>query len=153
MKIWVSLLDPPVNLFKWKLKDNDLCQNCHEIGHIIHVFFSCKEIQLFWKFVEEIIRNTILRNYEFEPCHVVYNCRNTNHETNSIDFLMNYALFAIYKASFTQNRISSKNIVIKHLSYLLRGRLNIEKNRNCKTDINIKEWTDICQKVEEVFIV
>ena len=47
-------------------------------------FFYCKEVKLFWKFVEEIIRNTIRRNYEFKPFHVVYNCRDTIQETNSI---------------------------------------------------------------------
>ena len=58
---------------------------------------------------------------------------------------MNYALFSIYKASFTQN-IITKNIVIKHLSHLLRSRSDIEKNRTCKRDINVKEWTDIMSK-------
>ena len=83
---------------------------------------------------------------------MVYKCRDTIHEYNSIDLFMNYALFAIYKASFTQNRIT-KNIVIKHLSHLLRSRLDIEKNRTCKRGINVKEWKDIYQKVEEMFIV
>ena len=87
-----------------------------------------------------------------KPFHVVYNCRDTIQETNSIDLFMNYALFSIYKASLTQNRIT-KNIVIKHLSHLLRSRLDIEKNRICKRGINVKEWKDICQKVEEMFIV
>ena len=69
-----NILPTPVNLFKWKLKDNDLCEHCRETGHIIHAFFYCKEVNLFWKFVEEIIRNTmILRNYEFKPFHEVYN--------------------------------------------------------------------------------
>ena len=86
------------------------------------------------KWVEEIIRNTILRNYEFKPFHVVYNCRDTIQGSNSMDVFMNYALFAIYKASFTQNRIT-KNIVIKHLSHLLRSRLDIEKNRICNLGI------------------
>ena len=52
----------------------------------------------------------------------------------------------------TQNRIT-KNIVIKHLSHLLRSRLDIEKNRICKRDINVKEWKDICKKVEDISIV
>ena len=97
------------------------------------------------------VKINCLRNYEFTPFHVVYNCRDTIQETNSIDLFMNYALFSIYKASFTQNRIT-KNIVIKHLSHLLSG-LDIEKNRICKRGINVKEWKDICQKVEEMFIV
>ena len=106
-------------------------------------FLLQRSKKLFWKFVEEIIRSNILRNYEFKPFHVVYNCRDTIQETNSIDLFMNYALFSIYKASFTQNRIT-KNIVIKHLSHLLRSRLDIEKNRICKRGINVKEWKDIC---------
>ena len=65
---------------------------------------------------------------------------------------MNYALFSIYKASFTQNRIT-KNIVIKHLSHLLRSRLDIEKIWICIRDIHVKEWKYVCQKVEEIFIV
>ena len=76
-------------------------------------FTKTKCFLLFWKFVEEIIRNTILyRNYEFKTFQVVYNCRDTIQETNSIDLFMNYALFSIYKASFSQNRIT-KNIVKK----------------------------------------
>ena len=51
-KFMYNILPPPVNLCKWKLKDNDLCQYCDETRHIIHVFFYCKEIKLFWKFVE-----------------------------------------------------------------------------------------------------
>ena len=100
----------------------------------------------------EIINVREFGPYDFKPFHVVYNCRDTIQETNSIDLFMNYALFSIYKASFTQNRIT-KNIVIKHLSHLLRSRLDIEKNRICKRGINVKEWKDICQKVEEMFIV
>ena len=83
---------------------------------------------------------------------MVYNCRDTIQETNSIDLFMNYAVFSIYKASFTQNRIT-KNIVIKHLSHLLRSRLDIQNNRICKRDINVKEWKDTWQKVEEMLIV
>ena len=151
-KFMYNIVPTPVNLFKWKLKDNNLCQYCHETGHIIHVFFYCKEIRLFWKFIEEIIQNTILRNYEFKPFHVVYNYCDKIQGSNSIDLLMNYALFSIYKARVIQNKIT-KNIVIKHLSHLLRSRLDIEKNRTCKRDINVSEWTEICRKVEEMFIV
>ena len=121
-----NILPTPVNLFKWKLKDNALCQYCHETGHIIHVihvFFYCKEIPLFWKFV--IIRSTIPRNYQFKPFHVVYNWCDTIQETNSIEtihLLMNYALFSINKASFTQNRIT-KNKVIKHYSTFIKKSL------------------------------
>ena len=63
----------------------------------------------------------------------MYNCCDTIQETNIIDLLMNYALFSICKASFTQNRIT-KNIVIKHLSHLLRSCLDIEKNRICESN-------------------
>ena len=52
-------------------------------------------------------------------------CPDTIQETNSIDLFMDYALFSIYKASFTQNRIT-KNIVIKHLSHLLRSNLDLK---------------------------
>ena len=151
-KFMYNILPTPVNLFKWKLKDNDLCEHCPETGHIIHVFFYCKAVKLFRKSVEEIIRNTLFRNYEFKPLHVVYYCRDTIQETNSIDLFMNYALFSIYNASFTQNKIT-KNIVIKHLSHLLRSRLDIEKNRICKRDITIKSGKIMSKSRGNVYCV
>ena len=104
----------------------------------------------FWKFVEEIMRNTIQRNYKFKASHVVFNYCHRRQETSSVDLLMNYALFSVYKAITSQNRIT-KNILRKYLSHLLKNRLDIEINRFCKSNVNVIEWTDICQKVEGTF--
>merc|ERR1712198_597372 len=97
-------------------------------------------------------RCTIQRNYEFKPTHVVFNVnyRHRRQETTSIDLLLNYALFAVYKARISQNRIT-KNILIKYLSHLLKNRLDIEKNRICKRNVNVMELAEICKKVEEMF--
>ena len=38
-KFMYNILPTPVNLFKWKIKENNLCYYCNKPGTIIHVFF------------------------------------------------------------------------------------------------------------------
>ena len=42
--------------------------------------------------------------------------------------------------------MSARYKYLHYYYYLLRSRLDIEKNRICKRDINIKEWKDIYVK-------
>ena len=43
-------------LYKWKIKDSAVCNNCCEFDSVQHMFFECSVVKMLWNSWEELIR-------------------------------------------------------------------------------------------------
>ena len=80
-----GILPCNVNLKKWKLKSNDVCDVCERSQTIEHLLFSCKYVQPLWKKVSQLLNinvtfqtllgvdNVFIYNHVFTLiCFIIY---------------------------------------------------------------------------------
>ena len=69
------------HLFKWKLTDSNLCQNCKtEVDTIFHCLIYCKYAKRLWKFIQKV---TMVHVLEHTKSEIILNYQFTN-AVNSI---------------------------------------------------------------------
>ena len=68
---------------------------CEQVGDLLHMFWSCPEVMLFWKYIERYIRRCSNQNFILNIQYVVYGMLEI--EKEDIHLILNYALFSIYK--------------------------------------------------------
>ena len=148
-KFMYNILPTPDNLFKWKLKETNICNYCDQKGDVIHVFFMCHSVNSFWKTLEMLIRNNFCNDFVFTPLCAVYNFGTKVDNIEDIKLIINYALLSIYKVTVvhTANSRFIENHIKRYLAALLANRLEIEINRNQSASIDIDFWKRICEMI------
>ena len=152
-KFMYNILPIPINLFKWKLKETDSCFYCDQKGDLIQVFFKCQVISSFWNSLEILIREIFFKEFEFTPYYAVYmyKFRSERKIMEDVNLIINYALLSIYRSTIISStkRISEKKIT-SYLAFLLKFRLDVERNKNQLPSIQIDEWQKNCDKLRGV---
>ena len=123
------------NLFKWKLSDDDLCPECNIKEDILHAFLLCERVRAFWKWLENIIK-TLKADYatfDIDSAVMIYGFNIENKTFKLLNFIVNCAMFIIYKC------IIARNFQTKQYSFIgLQNMLHQElKNRICN-DVKAK---------------
>ena len=127
-----DILPTPVNLNKWKIRDTRVCTECQKEGTIYHVFFACKQVQLFWLYVENLIRIYLKSaSFKIKPQFIIYKY-NSSDDTKLIDLVLNYALYSIYKAHISKKERETKLFkrdFVYCFNMLIKSRYEIEKHK------------------------
>ena len=99
-KIIHNIFPSNLLLYRMKIKDSNKCDFCEEIATIEHMFFSCRDLKIFWNFIKSKMdaifsqRKTInlkdaLFDFHFET--------NTSHKVNEANHLLLLAKSCISK--------------------------------------------------------
>ena len=116
------------------------------------MFWSCPEVRLFWKYIEEYIRRCSYQHFILKIQHSVYGIQVT--EKEEIDLILNYALFSIYKcikigiASTKKIRcIDFKMMFI----YVIKSRYDDEKHKR-KENVYMKltKWNSMLNNLWKI---
>ena len=127
-KFMYNILPSPKNLFKWKKKENMKCQFCDEIGSLLHMFYHCPILSLFWKYIENIVKRYCYdQTFVLEPQMLIYGFDFS--KTNLIDLVINYALLTIYRILLllNQGKANTRNEFIIMFKSNIQKRFQTEK--------------------------
>ena len=106
------------NLYKWKIKDDNLCEVCNVRETCNHFLFSCTRVSLFWKILSRLIDGLFNVNVVMNDSILLTGYEICKEETHLINLLINFAQFVIYRNYI---RISfGKKVHNMHPFYLLK---------------------------------
>lgn len=112
------------NLAKWKIVDNDLCEECSVVDSLEHYFFLCTSSSRFWKSFQRWFSTVTGVNINLDALTIIFGTMNMNND-NTL-FLMDYCILIgkwfIFKQKYL-NRIPS---FLEYL-LLLKSELIVEK--------------------------
>ena len=135
-KMFMSAITTNIQLYRFKIKDSNLCSFCREKSETVdHLFFDCKNIMIIWQHLATRIRldNITLKN-------VICNRVNSNPK-NAKNTIVLIVKFCIYKTRCANERISYKTCENYILEYV-----NIEEQiAKSKNKLNLHElkWYNI----------
>ena len=117
------------NLFKWKLSDDDLCPECNIKEDILHAFLLCERVKAFWKWLGNIIKKLKADHTTFniDSAVMIYGFNIENKTFKLLNFIVNCAMFVIYKCIIVRN-FESKQYSFSGLQNMLNQEL---KNQIC----------------------
>ena len=143
-KFLYNILPTPQNLHRWKIKDNSICTACDVEGTLFHVYFYCRKIEGFLKYIERLLRKVTGETFNLNYEYFVYGY-NLKTDNGLIDLLLNYALFAIFKVWMLKD--PSQMVLrdfVEHFIRLIRNRYEIEqKKKKQKMFVKLEKWKEI----------
>ena len=80
-----GILPCNLNLWRWRIKSNNLCDVCLDIQSIQHLLFDCKYVKQLWQLLGTVFNTTI--DYD-----VILGLKN-----QTISFIVTLVSFCVYK--------------------------------------------------------
>ena len=121
-------------MFKWKLSDDDLCPECNIQENILHAFLLCERVKA-WEWLENIIKKlkADYATFNIDSAVMIYGFNIENKTFKLLNFIVNCAMFIIYKC------IIVKNFESKQYSFIgLQNMLHKELKNKIYNDVNAK---------------
>ena len=88
-KILNRILNCNDNLYKWKIKPDNICLYCDKIDTIEHHLYECNESKYFWNRLENWTRNNLEVSFPFTICEIIFGI----HISKDCDIdIMNYLI-------------------------------------------------------------
>ena len=76
------------NLYKWKIKPDNICIYCDKIDTIEHHLYECDESKYFWKRLENWMRNNLDVSFPLTICEIIFGIQiNINSDIALINYL------------------------------------------------------------------
>lgn len=93
------------NLYKWKIKDSEMCDVCNVLGDYNHFFIDCKHVKKFWRRWKSIIFNLTKLHLNINMKLLVYGYKIQEPDNDFINMLIIFGAYSVYKAQieFTKN--------------------------------------------------
>ena len=134
-KFLYNIVPVKSNLFKWKLSDDDLCPECNIKEDILHAFLLCERVKAFWKWLGNIIKKlkADYATFNIDSAVMIYGFNIENKTFKLLNFIVNCAMFVIYKCIIVRN-FESKQYSFSGLQNMLHQEL---KNQICN-DVKAK---------------
>ncbi|MEK6264143.1 MAG: hypothetical protein N2B06_05145 [Clostridium sp.] len=133
-----------LKLYHWKIKSNNLCQYCKEVDNVLHHFYFCYELQLFWNSFQnwwsEICKKCIFI-YPLTPKQIILGLTEKLCHKPQLNYIVLLAKWYIFRAKYLEKEC----FFIEFLTDL-KNNLNIERVIFSKNDKYIKYvemWQDI----------
>jgi hypothetical protein len=89
-------------LFKWKIKDNEICDRCKdEIDSIEHHLVSCIMIIPFWDSLINWWKNNMQMLFPIDTYHIILGIMNPNNDNiiNQLNFVILHAMYYVYRCN------------------------------------------------------
>ena len=114
-----------VALKKWKIEENDLCNECNEIDTLEHFLVQCIKLKPFWDSLLEWWNSIYEVTIKLQTLDIVVGMANTDRDItlNTLNFCMLYAKYYIYKC-----KTNTKDVIFEIYKAELKQRLEFEKN-------------------------
>ena len=92
-------------MFKWKLSDDDLCPECNIKEDNLHAFLLCERVKAFWKWLGNIIKKfkADYATFNIDSAVMIYGFNMENKTFKLLNFIVNCAIFVIYKCIIVRN--------------------------------------------------
>ena len=129
-----------VALKKWKIEENDLCNECNEIDTLEHFLVQCIKLKPFWDSLLEWWNSIYEVTIKLQTLDIVVGMANTDRDItlNTLNFCMLYAKYYIYKC-----KTNTKDVIFEIYKAELKQRLEFEKIillQEGKLDVYTKKW-------------
>ena len=124
LKLLYNLIPVKSNLFKWGIREDDLCSKCLVKEDIVHAFIECELNKQYLKHIENILQRVFKFKTKISSLHLLKiecNCQ--------IVLFMTLAFYSIYKVILERNKSGKENrkVVLKHvLEREIRKRIEIQ---------------------------
>ena len=135
-KLLHDLIPHRYNLYKWKLCNNPICSFDNELHDSIHLFVNCKHTTMFWKRFNDVVATVYNIRFSFNEFILINGYDLKNKQLNSLNFLIIYAKYAIYKTFILAENRKAKFDELSMFSMfkkLVKNRLEVEQKCRDKT--------------------
>jgi hypothetical protein len=151
LKLLYNIVPVKSNLYKWNLAENKSCTDCNVTEDILHAFLYCKKVKSLWKWIQNVLQsiNSDYVVHTMDPKEIIYCVNSQSVSFNLLNYIINCALFVIYKCIITRNFENKKYNDVKLKCMLQRevkNRINIENNSRTKFFL-----TDEIDQLKEYF--
>ena len=104
-KFLYNIVPVKSNLFKWKLSDDDLCPECNIKEDILHAFLLCERVKAVWKWLGNLIKKlkADYATFNIDSAVMIYGFNIENKTFKLLNFIVNRAMFVIYKCIIVRN--------------------------------------------------
>ena len=135
LKFLYNIVPVNSNLYKWNLTESDKCPECNIKEDILHAFLFCEKLNTFWGWLENIIHHLQMDygNFKMSCSIIIYGFNIENKKYNLLNFIVNCALFVIYKCIVIRNFEDKKYGYVK-----LQNMLQQEIKNQIYCDANSK---------------
>ena len=106
-KILNNILPCNVNLYKWKIQNDDKCRACGEIETILHLLFECQNKKKLWK----LICQATFQEYNLVKLLFGYNDLSTDWAFSVIQ----YCVFKVWLLNQENNLYSSYHSICENI--------------------------------------
>ena len=125
------------HLFRWKIRDNNLCSFCHKSKETyVHLFVECPTVQEIWVFMQAKIEKIVCKRISLESTETLLNPPLA--EENIVGFLKILVKKYIYRQRCIQKPLSCVEI-----ASIVKKQENMERYiaiKNDKLQIHLKKW-------------
>ncbi len=117
LKLLYNIVPVNGNLYKWKLSSNEECTTGNVKEDISNAFLLCEKIKSFWSWLENIIcvLKEKYKTFKMNNHTLIFGCNIQNKHFRLLNFILNCALFVIYKCIVNFENKQYNNIKVKSM--------------------------------------
>ncbi len=135
------------NLFKWKIKESDLCVECALPDTIEHYFYECNISIMFWRNLERWINTVLDVHIQLTICDVLLGIPNPGGD--QVLFLINYCILN-GKWYIYRQKLHEKIVFFPVFLSELKYNLEVEKytmTKECQLDTFLDKWNMLYEAI------
>ena len=142
-KIINRILNTNEKLFKWSLKQSNMCNYCKAIDTIEHHLFQCNQSKNLWNKLETWIYQQLEVKLNLKECEVLFGLPNvTNNHIEPINFLI-----ILTKWYINVQRSSDKQLFFIELLNIIREKVKLLILGNIMNNRNNTLWQDMLNEI------
>ena len=138
-KIIQGTLNCNYNLNKWTILDNNKCLYCEEIDTIEHRLYACEQSRLFWKRLQEWMRDNLEVSFPLTVCEVLFGINLISDPNVKV---MNFIIL-LGKWYINNTKQNEKPLYFINFLTLLQNKISAMVNGNKIQCRNTPEWQNI----------
>ena len=127
-KILHNIYPTVKNLFKWKIKDSQLCQTCGEVDDLKHSIFECHHARTTFENFQNLLRldyNIIIEQLTYE--NILMGTHSTLNNTQAQLSLTLDTILILIKRKLILNGEEKYTLTISDLKGLITSQIKLEK--------------------------
>lgn len=135
-----------VHLRQLRIRETEECPHCQLRDTIMHFFYQCQKVQVFWNKVSEWFRQAAnLYLHRLTPKEFLFGIPSTSHKSKVINFILIQVRFYIFRQKlFYQSELS-----VLHWLREFKGKLEMEKwiNTRLGKPRRFECWKEILKEI------
>jgi hypothetical protein len=135
-------------LFKWKIKDSEICERCNiEVDSIEHHLVACTTILPFWDSLFKWWKTNMKMNFPIDTYDIILGIINPNHDNliNQLNYIIIHAMYYVYKCNRKEEKQELYNFLIELKNSMQCMEVNMASDN--KEEKFKKLWGELYERI------